>query len=275
VCLYHRSQPGAERLRHPERLVTPTGWPATWAGPDLPSSNPMRRAALRRRPHPRGGQSRLAHRPNEPRVRDSSTVSSSAELMDRPRDFARRHRGHLRRQSNWWAAYALWVFTLFGHPDVRLLNGGRDLWMHDGRDTTLDVPSRASSAYPVVERNDAPIRAFKDDVLAVLGSEPLIDVRSPDEYTGKRTTCRLSRGRRVARRPHPIGALDPWGKAADDQRGGSAAETSWRALRVHRARRQNHRLLPHRRAVQPHLVVLTHLLGVPACATTTARGPNG
>src|SRR6188472_2512216 len=81
-------------------------------------------------------------------------------------------------KSNWWAAYALWVFSLFGHEDVRLLDGGRDLWISDGRDTNLDVPNKPASGYPVVDRNDAPIRAFKDDVLAHLGNGPLIDVRS-------------------------------------------------------------------------------------------------
>ena len=82
---------------------------------------------------------------------------------------------------------AIGVFTLFGHPDVRLLDGGRNLWISDGRDTTLDVPSKQTTGYPVVERNDAPIRAFKDDVLTILGKQPLIDVRSPQEYTGERT----------------------------------------------------------------------------------------
>lgn len=51
-------------------------------------------------------------------------------------------------KSNWWAAYALWVFTLFGHPDVRLLDGGRDLWISEGRDTTLDVPSKHTEWLP-------------------------------------------------------------------------------------------------------------------------------
>ena len=65
----------------------------------------------------------------------------------------------------------------------RLLDGGRDLWVSHGRDTTLEVPTRQSSGYPVVERNDAPIRAYRDDVLEILGKQPLIDVRSPQEYT--------------------------------------------------------------------------------------------
>ena len=56
---------------------------------------------------------------------------------------------------NWWAAYALWVFKLFGHPDVRLLNGGRQKWVAEGRPMTTDVPTRPTTDYPVVERDDA------------------------------------------------------------------------------------------------------------------------
>ena len=63
---------------------------------------------------------------------------------------------------NWWAAYALWVFTLFGHPDVRLLDGGRAKWIAEGRPTTTDVPTRPRTDYPTVERDDAAIRAFAD-----------------------------------------------------------------------------------------------------------------
>jgi len=87
-------------------------------------------------------------------------------------------------KNNWWAAYALWVCTLFGHPDVRLLDGGRTKWIAEGRPLSTETPTRARSDYPVVERDDAPIRAFRDDVLAHLG-KPMIDVRSPGEYTGE------------------------------------------------------------------------------------------
>ncbi|MEO7753644.1 MAG: rhodanese-like domain-containing protein, partial [Terracoccus sp.] len=72
-------------------------------------------------------------------------------------------------KSNWWAAYALWVFTLFGHEDVRLLDGGRAMWIAEGREVTREVPETTPVDYPVAERDDAPIRAFKDDVLAHLG----------------------------------------------------------------------------------------------------------
>ena len=107
---------------------------------------------------------------NDPVTRDYIDGAQFAELMDRKgiaRDDTVVIYGD---KSNWWAAYALWVFTLFGHPDVRLLDGGRDQWIAEGRElTTLDVPSRTPVDYPVVERDDAPIRAFKDDVLAHLG----------------------------------------------------------------------------------------------------------
>ena len=87
---------------------------------------------------------------------------------------------------NWWAAYALWVFKLFGHPDVRLLDGGRMKWLQDGRETTTDVPKAEPTDYPVVERDDAPIRAFRDDVLAHINKGgKLVDVRSPGEYSGE------------------------------------------------------------------------------------------
>src|ERR1700710_590561 len=67
-------------------------------------------------------------------------------------------------KNNWWAAYALWVFSLFGHEDVRLLDGGRDKWEAEGRSYTTDRESAPQVDYPVIERNDAPIRAYKDDV---------------------------------------------------------------------------------------------------------------
>ena len=158
-------------------------------------------------------------------------------------------------KSNWWAAYALWVFTLFGHPDVRLLDGGRDLWISDGRDTTLDVPSKQTTGYPVVERDDAPIRAFKDEVLAILGTQPLIDVRSPQEFTGERTHMPDYPEEGALRGGHiPTARSIPWGKAAKRERAVPQPRRTRRALRLRSARRQDDRLLPHRRAIQPHLV---------------------
>lgn len=116
-------------------------------------------------------------------------------------------------KNNWWAAYALWVFTLFGHEDVRLLDGGRAKWEAEGRAYTTDVPTPTPVDYPVVERNDAPIRAYKDDVLAHLGN-PLVDVRSPEEYSGERTTAPAYPEEGALRAGHiPSAKNVPWARA--------------------------------------------------------------
>jgi len=119
-------------------------------------------------------------------------------------------------KNNWWAAYALWVFTLFGHDDVRLLDGGRAKWEAEGREYTTDRESAVTVEYPVVERNDAPIRAFRDDVLAHFGN-PLIDVRSPEEFSGARTTAPAYPEEGALRAGHiPSAQNVPWGRAAAD-----------------------------------------------------------
>jgi thiosulfate/3-mercaptopyruvate sulfurtransferase len=117
-------------------------------------------------------------------------------------------------KSNWWAAYALWVFTLFGHEDVRLLDGGRAKWEAEGRAYTTEDSEPTPSEYPVVERDDSRIRAFKDDVLAHLG-KPLIDVRSPEEFSGERTTAPAYPDESALRAGHiPSAQNVPWGRAA-------------------------------------------------------------
>jgi thiosulfate/3-mercaptopyruvate sulfurtransferase len=117
-------------------------------------------------------------------------------------------------KNNWWAAYALWVFTLFGHEDVRLLDGGRNKWIEEGRAITTDATERAAVEYPVVPRNDAEIRAFKEEVLAHLGN-PLIDVRSPEEYSGERTEIPGYPTEGSLRAGHiPSAASVPWSRAA-------------------------------------------------------------
>jgi thiosulfate/3-mercaptopyruvate sulfurtransferase len=119
-------------------------------------------------------------------------------------------------KSNWWAAYALWVFKLFGHEDVRLLDGGRDKWTKEGRELTKDVQAVISSDYPVVKRDDNRIRAFRDDVFAHFG-KPLIDVRSPEEYAGDRLTAPGYPDEGASRAGHiPSAASVPWAKACND-----------------------------------------------------------
>ena len=116
-------------------------------------------------------------------------------------------------KNNWWAAYALWIFSLFGHSDVRLIDGGRDKWIAEGRELTTDLPSRATTDYPVIERDDVTLRAFRDDVTKHFGN-PLVDVRSPEEFSGERTTAPAYPEEGALRAGHiPSAQNVPWGKA--------------------------------------------------------------
>lgn len=120
-------------------------------------------------------------------------------------------------KSNWWAAYALWVFTLYGHADVRLMDGGRDKWLAEGRETTRDVPAVERGEYPVVPRDDTTERAAREDVLAAIGTTPLIDVRSPGEYSGETTHMAGYPQEGTLRGGHiPTAASVPWAKAANE-----------------------------------------------------------
>lgn len=119
-------------------------------------------------------------------------------------------------KSNWWAAYALWVFKLFGHEDVRLLDGGREKWIAEGREITKEQPLITPTDYPVVLRDDSTLRAFRDDVLKHFGN-PLIDVRSPEEYSGERTHMPAYPDEGALRGGHiPSAKSVPWAKAAGE-----------------------------------------------------------
>jgi len=116
-------------------------------------------------------------------------------------------------RSNWWATYAFWVFKLFGHENVLLLDGGRNKWIAEGGALTKDVPVRDSKSYPVVLRQDQQIRAFRDEVLSHIGS-PLVDVRSPEEYTGERLHMPDFPNEGATRGGHiPTAASIPWSKS--------------------------------------------------------------
>ncbi|MBP6043222.1 MAG: sulfurtransferase [Rhodoluna sp.] len=132
---------------------------------------------------------------------------------------------------NWWASYALWVFKLFGHEDVRLLDGGRETWIAEGRELTIDAPALTRSEYPVIKRDDSTLRAYRDDVLAHLG-KPLVDVRSPQEYSGERTHMPNYPEEGALRGGHIPGAASiPWSKAANDN-GTFRSASELRALYV-------------------------------------------
>jgi thiosulfate/3-mercaptopyruvate sulfurtransferase len=119
---------------------------------------------------------------------------------------------------NWWAAYALWVFSLFGHRDVRLLDGGRQRWVAEGRELTREPTVRPTTEYPVVERDDSHIRAYRDHVLAhIAAGRPLVDVRSPGEYTGELLHMPDYPQEGAMRGGHIPGAVNkPWKQAAND-----------------------------------------------------------
>jgi thiosulfate/3-mercaptopyruvate sulfurtransferase len=118
--------------------------------------------------------------------------------------------------NNWFAAYAYWYFKLYGHGDVKLLDGGRKKWELDNRALTTETVSRPTTSYSATEQ-DLSIRAFRDDVVAAIGTQNLVDVRSPDEYAG-RLLAPAHLPQEQAQRPGhvPTAISVPWSKAANE-----------------------------------------------------------
>ena len=118
--------------------------------------------------------------------------------------------------NNWFAAYAYWQFKLYGHEQVKLLDGGRKKWELDGRELVKDVPERAATSY-VAKDPDLSIRAFRDEVVASIGSKNLVDVRSPDEFSGKiKAPAHLPQEQSQRAGHIPTAINIPWSKAAAD-----------------------------------------------------------
>ena len=120
---------------------------------------------------------------------------------------------------NWWATYALWVFKLFGHADARILNGGRAKWIAENRPFTREVPSYPAGSYSAPERDDATIRAFRDQVLKHIkqSGTTLVDVRSPQEYSGERTHMPEYPQEGTLRGGHiPTAVSIPWAQAVQE-----------------------------------------------------------
>ncbi len=124
-------------------------------------------------------------------------------------------------KSNWWACYALWVFELFGHTNTAVMDGGRLKWEKEGRPMTTEVPSYPATEYRAQDRADYKIRAFRDDVLAhIAAGRPLVDVRSPGEYTGKLYHMEGYPQEGALRAGHIKGAVNvPWARAANPEDG--------------------------------------------------------
>ncbi|MGX9213545.1 sulfurtransferase [Mycobacteroides abscessus subsp. abscessus] len=116
--------------------------------------------------------------------------------------------------NNWFAAYAYWYFKLYGHRDVKLLDGGRKKWELDGRPLSTDTVSRPATSYQAVAPDNT-IRAFRDEVIAAIGTKNLVDVRSPDEFSGKILAPAHLPQEQSQRPGHVPGAINvPWSKAA-------------------------------------------------------------
>jgi thiosulfate/3-mercaptopyruvate sulfurtransferase len=118
-------------------------------------------------------------------------------------------------KNNWWACYAFWVFKLFGHEKCLIMNGGRQKWIAENRPMSKDVPSYPRTNYVAKERDDKKIRAFRDDVMKHIGSRnPLVDVRSPQEYSGELLHMPGYPQEGALRGGHIPGAKSiPWAKA--------------------------------------------------------------
>ncbi|MDT0183356.1 sulfurtransferase [Microbacterium sp. ARD31] len=118
--------------------------------------------------------------------------------------------------NNWFAAYAYWYFKLYGHQDVKLLDGGRKKWELDSRELTDELPTREKTSYTAQDQ-DTSIRAFRDEVVAAIGTQNLVDVRSPDEYAGRLLAPAHLPQEQAQRAGHiPTSVNVPWSKNAND-----------------------------------------------------------
>lgn len=124
-------------------------------------------------------------------------------------------------KNNWWATYAFWVFKLFGHEKAKIVDGGRTKWELEKRELTRDVPSYPATNYKAPERNDSEIRAFREQVLEhVKAQKPLVDVRSPGEYSGELLHMPNYPQEGALRGGHIPGAQSvPWARAANPEDG--------------------------------------------------------
>jgi thiosulfate/3-mercaptopyruvate sulfurtransferase len=118
--------------------------------------------------------------------------------------------------NNWFAAYAYWYFKLYGHQNVKLLDGGRKKWELESRELVTEVPTRAATSYTAKDQ-DLSIRAFRDEVVAAIGKDNLVDVRSPDEFAGRLLAPAHLPQEQAQRGGHiPTAKNVPWSKAAEE-----------------------------------------------------------
>lgn len=124
-------------------------------------------------------------------------------------------------KNNWWACYAFWIFQLFGHTNAHIMDGGRLKWEKENRELSKSIPEYSAEVYNSPQRNDSNIRAFRDDVLSHINKKlPLVDVRSPEEYSGERLHMPDYPNEGALRGGHIPGALSvPWSRAITPEDG--------------------------------------------------------
>ena len=135
-------------------------------------------------------------------------------------------------KNNWWACYAFWVFQLFGHRRARVMDGGRLKWEKEGRPLTKELPTFSPSAYAAPPRDDQKIRVFRDEVLRHVEAKlPLVDVRSPEEFTGERLHMPAYPNEGALRGGHIPGAQNvPWARAINAEDGTFKTADDLRAI---------------------------------------------
>ncbi len=213
--------PKIQAYAHPERLVTTEWLQAHLDDPGLVVAESDEDVLLYDTGHIPGAVKIDWHADlNDPLTRDYVDAAGFAALMSSKGITPDTTIVFYGDQNNWWAAYALWVTSLFGHADVRLLDGGRKKWVDEGRPMTTDVPSPAPTDYPAAERDDSVIRAYREQVLAHIGHGKLVDVRSPGEYSGELLHMPEYPQEGALRGGHiPTAANVPWRRAANEDDG--------------------------------------------------------
>lgn len=213
--------PKIQAYAHPERLVTTEWLQAHLDDPGLVVAESDEDVLLYDTGHIPGAVKIDWHADlNDPLTRDYVDAAGFAALMSSKGITPDTTIVFYGDQNNWWAAYALWVTSLFGHADVRLLDGGRKKWVDEGRPMTTDVPSPAPTDYPATERDDSVIRAYREQVLAHIGHGKLVDVRSPGEYSGELLHMPEYPQEGALRGGHiPTAANVPWRRAANEDDG--------------------------------------------------------
>ena len=169
-------------------------------------------------------------------------------------------------KNNWWATYAFWVFQLFGFNNAKVLDGGRTKWEQEGRPMVTEVPSFSRTNYTAPDRDDSRIRAFKEQVLEHMKQGgKLVDVRSPDEFVGKKTHMPEYPQEGVLRGGHIPGARSvPWARAANPDGSFKSAEELRAIYEQEQGLKPNDDVIAYCRIGErsSHTwFVLTHLLG--------------